>query len=120
MRTNGTWLFSRNVDIAAFGGSFALAGAALVVGALVGVLHGETPGWAWVPAIVLCDVAHVWATAFRTYLDPRERAVRGALFGLVPIVGFLASFTLYAIGERIFWRGLAYLAIFHFVRQQYG
>ena len=27
---------------------------------------------------------------------------------------------LYSRGELVFWRALAYLAVFHFVRQQYG
>src|SRR5687768_999019 len=94
--------------------------AALGVGAFAGVIHQETPPWAWIPAVVLCDVAHVWATAFRTYLDPKERSARARLFTVVPILGLLASVALYSVGAAVFWRALAYLAIFHFVRQQYG
>lgn len=94
--------------------------AALGLGALTGVLHDETPGWAWVPAIVLCDVAHVWSTIFRTYLDPAERRARPKLLAFVPAVGLAASIALVSFGELAFWRALAYLAIFHFVRQQYG
>jgi hypothetical protein len=114
------WLFSRPVDLAAFLGSFLFSMAALGVGALAGVLHSDTPSWAWVPAVVLCDVAHVWATAFRTYLDPKERAARARLFAIAPLVGLAVSIALYAVGAAVFWRALAYLAIFHFVRQQYG
>lgn len=93
---------------------------ALAAGAWAGVLDDDTPPWAWVPAIVLCDVAHVWATAFRTYLDPDERRARRRLFAAAPAVGLAASVALYALGKMTFWRALAYLAIFHFVRQQYG
>ena len=93
---------------------------ALAVGAMTGVLHEDTPSWVWLPAVVLVDVAHVWATAFRTYLDPRERRRRLFLFSIVPVLGFAASVALYALGKMTFWRALAYLAIFHFVRQQYG
>src|SRR5438045_8188857 len=82
----GAWLCSRNVDLAVFLGSFVLALAALAIGALTGVLGDETPGWAWVPAIVLCDVAHVWSTAFRTYLDPGLRRARPRLLVLVPLL----------------------------------
>jgi hypothetical protein len=114
------WLFSRNVDLGVFLGSALLSFAALGVGALASVLHDETPGWAWVPAIVLCDVAHVWATIFRTYLDPEERRARRTLLTAVPVVGLAAAIALYAVGAHVFWRALAYLAIFHFVRQQYG
>jgi hypothetical protein len=119
-RARGAWLFSRNVDLAVFGGSALLSFAALGVGAAVGVLHDETPGWAWVPAVVLCDVAHVWSTVFRTYLDPAERRARPWMLGLVPLLGLAAGVAFFALGELAFWRALAYLAIFHFVRQQYG
>ena len=119
MRT--TWLFSRRVDLAVFLGSALLSFAALGLGAAVGVLEDDTPGWAWVPAVVLCDVAHVWATLFRTYLDPVERRARPLLLGVVPAIGLVASVALFAsLGRLAFWRALAYLAIFHFVRQQYG
>jgi hypothetical protein len=119
-KTNAAWLFSRNVDLAVFLGSAAFAFAALGVGALAGLLHDETPGWAWIPAVILCDVAHVWSTMFRTYLDPGERRARPWVLGLVPAIGLAASIALFSVGERVFWRALAYLAIFHFVRQQYG
>jgi hypothetical protein len=114
------WLFSRNVDLAVFLGAAIVSFGALGIGALAGVLHDETPGWAWVPAVVLCDVAHVWSTMFRTYLDPAERRARPWMLGLVPVLGLVASIALFARGELTFWRTLAYLAIFHFVRQQYG
>lgn len=114
------WLFSRRLDLAVFAGSFALSMGALAIGGATGVLHDDTPGWAWVPAVVLCDVAHVWATSFRTYLDPVERRSRGRLLALAPLVGLAAGVALYAVGKLAFWRALAYVAMFHFVRQQYG
>lgn len=114
------WLFGIRLDLSVFLGSFLLSMAALAVGGSTGVLQDDTPSWAWVPAVILCDVAHVWATAFRTYLDPGERRARRTLFALVPVLGLAASVALYALGKMTFWRALAYLAIFHFVRQQYG
>lgn len=119
-RARPAWLFSRNVDLGVFLGSAAVSFGALGIGALTGVLHDDTPGWAWIPAVILCDVAHVWSTGFRTYLDPAERRARPWLLALVPVLGLLAGMTLLAVGELAFWRALAYLAIFHFVRQQYG
>jgi hypothetical protein len=66
-------------------------------------------------------VAHVWATGFRVYFDRRELMRRPVLYTLVPMLGLAASIMLYArAGASVFWRVLAYLAIFHFVRQQYG
>lgn len=114
------WLFSAPVDLAVFLGSAVVALAALAVGARLGVLDGGTPDWAWVPAVVLIDVAHVWATGFRTYLDPVELRRRPLLYGLAPLFGLLIGVALYSEGELLFWRALAYLAVFHFVRQQYG
>jgi len=108
------------VDLAVFLGSAVFSFGALGIGALTGALQSETPGWAWVPAVILCDVAHVWSTAFRTYLDPGERRARPWVLALVPAIGLVASVALVAVGEAVFWRALAYLAIFHFVRQQYG
>ncbi|HKP12136.1 MAG TPA: hypothetical protein VJZ91_08510 [Blastocatellia bacterium] len=114
------WLFSRNADIAVFLGSAVVSLLALWVGARAGVLYGDTPDWAWVPAVLMIDVAHVWSTVFRVYLDRDEVARKPALYWLVPILGFALGVALYSEGEQVFWRALAYVAVFHFVRQQYG
>jgi hypothetical protein len=117
---NYPWLFSRNVDLVVFLGSAVVALSLLPIGLRSGALYGATPDWAWVPAILLIDVAHVYATAFRVYLDRDEYARRKKLYLLVPLVGLGAGILLYSRGELVFWRGLAYLAVFHFIRQQYG
>lgn len=114
------WLFSAPVDLAAFLGSALLALAALALGARLGILHSTTPEWTWIIAVMLVDVAHVHATAFRVYFDPAEIRRRPLLYTLIPVGGYTLGVTLYSEGELIFWRALAYLAVFHFVRQQYG
>ncbi|HEY1958270.1 MAG TPA: hypothetical protein VGH28_21785 [Polyangiaceae bacterium] len=117
----GAWLFSRRADLGVFVGSFALSIAMLAVGKATGALGGDTPGWAWVPAILMVDVAHVWATGYRTYFDPRELRRRPVLYAGVPAASFAVLSLVYRIGGgAFFWRALAYLAIAHFVRQQYG
>ena len=116
----GAWLFSRRLDLTVFLVSAVLSLVALAVGRAAGVLDAETPGWAWVPAVVLCDVAHVWATLVRTYLNQHERQTRPLLLTAVPILAFALGLGLYRLGDAVFWRALAYIAIFHFVRQQYG
>jgi hypothetical protein len=78
------------------------------------------PLWAWVCLVLWVDVAHVYGTLYRTYFDPRERAARGRLLSLVPLAGWLAGVIFYTVDPLYFWRALAYLAVFHFVRQQYG
>lgn len=114
------WLFSPSVDLLTFGGSAALAFALLAVGAAFGWLHQDTPGWAWVAGILLIDVAHVYATGFRVYFDRQELSRRPWLYGLTPLLAFLISWAVYSESAAFFWRTLAYLAVFHFVRQQYG
>ncbi len=118
--SSGLWLFSRRADLLAFGGSALLSLVMLVIGHEAGVLPGATPGWAWVPAVLLVDVAHVWSTAFRTYFDRKERTRRPVLYTVVPIACFAVAFAVCRVSEQLFWRALAYLAILHFVRQQAG
>lgn len=114
------WLFSARTDLAVFLGSALVSLALLGVGGMLGILHQDTPGWAWVPAILLIDVAHVYATGFRVYFDRGELRRRPLLYFGVPVLGFLGGAGLYALGTAVFWRVLAYLAVFHFVRQQFG
>ncbi len=114
------WLFSRNTDLFVFLGSAVVSLLALWIGARVGVLQDDTPDWAWIPAVLLIDVAHVYSTAFRVYLDKQEFQRRPFLYTIVPVIGLLIGMALYSEGELIFWRALAYMAVFHFVRQQYG
>ncbi len=119
--TRFPWLFSPTVDLAAFLGSALFALALLVVGHFLGVLHSDSPEWTWVTAILLIDVAHVYATAFRVYFDPAEFRRRRGLYLLTPVIAFAIGWAVYSeYGSLIFWRVLAYLAVFHFVRQQYG
>lgn len=111
------WLFSAPIDLAVFGGTAAIS--LLLV--LAGPSHGTaSPEWTWITGVLLVDVAHVWSTAFVVYLDPAEWRRRPVLYAAVPVATFGAGVALYACGEAMFWRALAYLAVFHFMRQQYG
>jgi hypothetical protein len=42
------------------------------------------------------------------------------LYGLTPLLAFVIGAAVYSEDSQLFWRLLAYLAVFHFVRQQYG
>jgi hypothetical protein len=109
------WLFSAPLDLAVFGGT------ALVALLLVAVMpaHEAGPG-TFVVGVILVDVAHVWSTSFIVYLDPAEWRRRPGIYAGVPVACFAAGIALYAWGEGPFWRAIAYLAVFHFIRQQYG
>jgi hypothetical protein len=114
------WLFSREVDLSVFLGSAVASILLLAVGWKLGVLNDESPEWTWVPAVLLIDVAHVWSTSFRVYFDAEEFRRRVWLYGLIPVFGYAIGVAFYSEGELVFWKFLAFVAVFHFVRQQYG
>ncbi len=118
--TQSKWLFSREVDLSVFLGSALLSLLLLAVGWQIGILDDESPDWTWITAVLLIDIAHVWSTSFRVYFDAEEFKRRFWLYTLVPIFGYGIGVALYSEGELTFWRALALLAVFHFVRQQYG
>jgi hypothetical protein len=104
-----------------FGGTAVIALALVAAGSALGASDpAASPEWTWITGVLLVDVAHVWSTAFVVYLDPAERRRRPGLYGAAPLAALAAGIALYAAGEAVFWRALAYLAVFHFIRQQYG
>jgi hypothetical protein len=116
----GPWLFSRRVDLLAFGGSALASWSLIALGAACGWLHRDSPEWTWLACVVAIDVAHVWSTGFRVYFSSAELRTRPLLYLAVPALAYLAGVALHALSPLAFWRGLAYLAVFHFVRQQTG
>src|SRR3984957_18920347 len=114
------WIAGARADI-----GFIL-GPAFVITALVVLLRGQIaalggiPPWLWLALIVGVDVSHVYGTIFRTYRDREELEKRQALYVLAPLGAWVAGAMLYSFGALAFWRTLAYLAVFHFIRQQYG
>ena len=114
------WLFSAKTDLLTFGGSAVVALLLVAVGWPLGWLERDTPDWLWVVSVLLIDVAHVYATGFRVYFDRAELRRRAWLYWLVPLLAFGIGAALYSEGASLFWRTLAYVAVFHFVRQQYG
>lgn len=74
----------------------------------------------WLILVVFIDVAHVWSTLYRTYLNSWGRKTYQAHLWLVPLSCYLGGVVLHAFGSLAFWRVLAYMAVFHFIRQQYG
>lgn len=82
------------------------------------------PLWAWVVLVMMVDVAHVYATLFRTYLDKDAVKKNKSLLIGIPLACWAVGAILYSMSKggdgNLFWRTLAYLAVFHFIRQQYG
>lgn len=76
--------------------------------------------YTWLFLIVFIDVAHVYATLFKTYFVAEEFKKRRKLLITLPIICFVIGVFLFSFGSVFFWSVLAYIAVFHFIRQQYG
>ena len=76
--------------------------------------------YTWLFLIVFIDVAHVYATLFKTYFVASEFQKRKKLLVGLPIICFVIGMILFSFGSAVFWSVLAYVAVFHFIRQQYG
>lgn len=99
----------------------------LIIPIMVGVVLQQydlvpknIPNWMWLLIIPILDVGHVWSTLFRTYLSPAETKGHEVLFYSVPIIILFISILIFSYSYVVFWQLLTYIAIFHFVRQQYG
>jgi hypothetical protein len=114
------WIYSAWIDgVFILAPAFAITALVLLFQRQIAQIE-DMPVWLWATLIVGVDVGHVYSTVFRTYADPEERSARQSLYVLAPVVCWVAGAILYSIGPLWFWRALAYLAVFHFVRQQYG
>jgi len=118
--TNKRWLFSAPIDLSVFLGSAVVSLILLAIGWQFGFINDDAPDWTWISAVLLIDVAHVWSTSFRVYFDWEEFKRRIWLYVLVPVFGYLIGVALYSESALTFWRVLALLAVFHFIRQQFG
>lgn len=74
----------------------------------------------WILGVLLVDVAHVYASLYRTYLDPVARRTHRKRLIWAPILCAWFGFLLHLESPRLFWSVLAYVAIFHFIKQQVG
>lgn len=74
----------------------------------------------WVILILLVDVAHVYSTLYRTYFDRQAFVKYKSELITIPFLGFVVGVLLFSISSMLFWRVLAYVAVYHFIRQQYG
>ncbi|MCS3868004.1 hypothetical protein J3D55_000920 [Chryseobacterium ginsenosidimutans] len=76
--------------------------------------------YTWLFLIVFVDVAHVYSTLFKTYFVREEIQKRKLLYYGIPVLSWVLGLILYQFGSLTFWSVLALVAVFHFIRQQYG
>ncbi len=121
MRIATSWIYSPKFDLAAIiGPPVAITAVVLAFGNRLAAI-GDTPPWLWVLLVLGIDVAHVYSSLFRTYFDRDEFQRRRTLYLVVPVLSWTVGVAVYAVGgPYFFWSCVAYFAIYHFVRQQYG
>lgn len=93
---------------------------AIVFAVPASVRNVEISIWVWVSVVLLIDVGHVWSSIYRTYFDPTTRKTLKGPLVAVPLLCLVFCFWLAAQSNLLFWRVLAYIAVFHFVKQQIG
>lgn len=82
--------------------------------------HMEVNNWTWIVIILFIDVGHVYSTLYRTYFDPLMWQTKKQLLVNIPLFAYITTVLVYSISPSLFWHLLAYAAVFHFIRQQYG
>lgn len=76
--------------------------------------------YVWIFAVVGVDVSHVYSTLFRTYWDKEVWKQHKAFLLFLPFLLWLIGIFVYSIHALFFWRLLAYIAVYHFIKQQIG
>eukprot|EP01062_Namystynia_karyoxenos_P083302 TRINITY_DN9567_c0_g1_i1.p1 TRINITY_DN9567_c0_g1~~TRINITY_DN9567_c0_g1_i1.p1 ORF type:complete len:370 (+),score=115.56 TRINITY_DN9567_c0_g1_i1:74-1183(+) len=119
-RKEQRWIFSPEGDFVAHTLPI-LAGVALAPFFWRYVGPDELPLWGYCIVVVFCDVGHVWTTLYRCYMDTAENRRRWVLYNVSPALIFAVTFAVHFwVSEAVCWTVIGYLAIFHFVRQQWG
>ena len=113
------WLFSKKIDLLYL--SLAIWLTWLACFLLPTTYHEmKIPLWIWGIFILGIDVSHVWSTIWRTYFDKQEFQSHKKVLIFAPIIAFCSIFLLTQVSAFFFWRILAYIALFHFIKQKYG
>lgn len=111
------WLFSKRIDLI----FLFLPVWAIWIWSFSSDLEGKSlPTWAWFIFILGIDVSHVWSTVFRTYLNKKGRLNHKKSIRYIPIILLPVLFGVSLVSNQLFWSILAYVAVFHFIKQQYG
>jgi len=108
-RFDWTWFVGPGLVSAAIAIALGMTGS----GAPLGLLG-------WLVLVLAIDVAHVWSTLARTYLDPGARIRHRKRLLVIPALVAWFGFLLHLESPAGFWTVLAYVAIFHFIMQFVG
>ena len=119
MKQNSVWLFGKKVDI--LGLYLPVWSALLILVLLPTDYHSnDIPVWVWVIFVLGLDVGHVWTSIYRTYFSEKDRIRYKTYLWVVPLIAFLFFGFLAFINIGWYWMALAYFALYHFIKQQFG
>lgn len=76
--------------------------------------------WSWILIVLTVDVAHVYSTVYKTYFNSEARKLHHLKLLYFPILVWVGGALVYSFGSQVFWTCVAYFAVYHFIRQQYG
>jgi len=76
--------------------------------------------WSWILIVLSIDVAHVYTTVFKTYFKPTAFKIHRFKLLAIPFLVWAVGAMIYSFSGTLFWSVVAYFAVFHFIRQQYG
>jgi len=82
--------------------------------------NAEMSTLSWIFVVLAIDVAHVYGSLWRTYWHQENFRLHRSKFIMIPILVWVVGVLLYSTSGKIFWTTVAYVAVFHFIRQQYG
>lgn len=116
----GQWIISPKMDSLFILGPGLLSVLVVILLNLFNILPSEVNMLSWLILVVFIDVGHVWSTLYRTYIHERNFKEYRELLILTPALCFVLGTVIHSLSAIHFWKTLAYLAVFHFVRQQYG
>ena len=82
--------------------------------------NAEMDTLSWIFVVLTVDVAHVYGSLWRTYWHKENFLLHRTKFIMIPILAWVIGVLLYSLSGKFFWTTIAYVAVFHFMRQQYG
>jgi hypothetical protein len=115
------WIHKAKTDFAfIIGPSFFVLAIVFLFQDYITEIENKYSFYTWLFLIVFIDVAHVYATLFKTYFLADEFKKNKKRLLLLPTICFAIGIILFSFDSLVFWSFLAYVAVFHFIRQQYG
>jgi hypothetical protein len=114
------WVFSPGKDSLLFLGPCLFVFLVQMALKLIGIRERPLTTEELLAYSVLINLPHVYATLFRTYFSQSEWSKRPRLLLLLPLFSFALLFFLFQWSELWALRFVAYYALYHHVRQQYG